>query len=40
MTVAAAAACTDDALPADQAAADAYQTWRFHIRQHLLTMAG
>ena len=39
MTVEAAAACTDAALPADQAAADAYQTWRLHIRQHLLTMA-
>jgi hypothetical protein len=33
MEVAQAARCTDEALPADVAAADAYQTWRLQIRQ-------
>jgi enediyne biosynthesis protein E3 len=34
-TVTAAAACTDAALPASIAAADAYQTWRGKVRQRL-----
>jgi enediyne biosynthesis protein E3 len=38
MAVAAAAECTDAALPADMAAADAYQTWRRQIRQRLTTI--
>jgi hypothetical protein len=38
MTVAAAAECTDAALPADRGAADAYQTWRRRIRQDLTTV--
>ncbi|MBB4774775.1 DUF1702 family protein [Actinomadura livida] len=33
MEVAEAARCTDEALPADPAAADAYQTWRRRIRR-------
>jgi hypothetical protein len=37
-TVAAAAECTDGALPADMAAADAYQTWRRQVRQRLTTI--
>lgn len=38
MPVAAAAECTDAALPADTAAADAYQTWRRQIRQRFTTI--
>jgi hypothetical protein len=38
MEVAAAAECTDAALPADRGAADAYQTWRRRIRQDLTTV--
>lgn len=37
MTVATAAECTDVALPADPAAADAYQVWRRQIRRHFTT---
>lgn len=37
MAVATAAECTDVALPADLAAADAYQVWRRQIRQHFTT---
>jgi hypothetical protein len=37
MTVAQAARCTDEALPADPAAADAYQVWRHRIRQRFTT---
>jgi hypothetical protein len=38
MGVAAAAECTDAALPTDRGAADAYQTWRRRIRQDLTTV--
>jgi enediyne biosynthesis protein E3 len=38
MAVAAAAGCTDAALPADTAAPDAYQTWRRQIRQRFTTI--
>jgi hypothetical protein len=37
MAVAAAAECTDEALPADPAAGDAYQVWRRQIREHFTT---
>ena len=37
MEVAEAARCTDEALPTDVAAADAYQTWRHRVRQRLTT---
>ncbi|MGH3241264.1 MAG: DUF1702 family protein [Spirillospora sp.] len=36
MEVADAARCTDEALPADPAAADAYQNWRHRIRERLV----